>query len=143
MNSAPQEERQRLRWALFLWIKSGEQMLGHIARILISHSYVMDGVVLDLPGSQRAGIVILDNTRKDQEDRERIFYLLQRLSSIAPLRLHWLGYTRGSRLLSSEDRKETAQIPNARKTFSLDPDDLLLRGASRPALLLPVLLSGQ
>src|SRR5258708_3259017 len=57
MNSAPQEERQRLRWALFLWLKSGEQMLGHIARILISHSYVMDGIVLDLPISKPAGIV--------------------------------------------------------------------------------------
>ena len=58
MNSAPQEERQRLRNWLFLWVKTGDQVLNRIARILISHAYVMDGIVLesaDQPASGAGG----------------------------------------------------------------------------------------
>ena len=84
MNSAAQDERRRLRQVLFLWIKSGYPMLNRIARILISHSYVMDGIVLDLPSSKRAGIVVIDSNRSAQEDREQKYYLLQNLSALAP-----------------------------------------------------------
>lgn len=143
MNSAAQEERQRLRQVLFLWIKSGERMLNRIARILISHSYVMDGIVLDLPASKRAGIVVIDSNRRAREDRERIFYLLQNLSAIAPVHLHWLGYTRHSRLLSSDNRDEAAKTRADERVSSFALDDLLFRGASRPSLLLPVMTSGQ
>lgn len=143
MNSAAQEERQRLRQVLFLWIKSGERMLNLIARILISHSYVMDGIVLDLPDSKRAGIVVIDSNRRAREDLERIFYLLQNLSAITPVHLHWLGYTRHSRLLSSDNRDESANPRADERITSFVLDDLLLRGTSRPSLLLPIMTSGQ
>lgn len=143
MNNAPQEERQRLRSVLFLWVKSGVLMLNRIARILISHSYVMDGIVLDLPTSQRAGIVVIDGDRREQEDRERMFYLLQNLSALVPVHLHWLGYTRSSRLLNSDNRDEAEATRAEERSSSFSPDDLLLRSASRPSLLQPVLTSGQ
>ncbi len=141
MNSALQEERQRLRNALFLWVKTGDQVLNRIARILISHAYVMDGIVLDLPTSRRAGLVVIDSQRRETEDRERIFYLLQNLSAIVPIHLHWLGYTQSSRPLLSDYRDENGQTDG--RIVSFGPDDLLLRSASRPSLLMPILQPGQ
>lgn len=141
MNNAPQEERQRLRRALTIWVKTGDKVLSRIARILISHAYVMDGIVLDLPISRRAGLVVIDSQRREPEDRERVFILLQNLSAIVPVHLHWLGYTRSRRLLQSDHRDESAQAE--KRAASFGPDDLLLRSASRPGLLMPILQPGQ
>ncbi|GCE08126.1 hypothetical protein [Dictyobacter aurantiacus] len=140
MNSAAQEERRRLRNVLFLWIKSGYPVLNRIARILISHSYVMDGIVLDLPASKRAGVVVVDGGQASRENRERIFYLLQNISAITPVHLHWLGYTGRSRFLSSDNRNANGQARSDDGITSFGPDDLQLRGANRPSLLLPVMI---
>jgi hypothetical protein len=139
INRAPQQERQRLRSALSLWVKTGDRDLSRIARILISHAYAMDGIVLDLPGSRRAGLVVVDSQRRGPEDRERMFALLHNLAALVPIHLHWLGYTRSRRRVHSDHHAEPGQEGSA----AFGPDDLLLRSAGRPALLLPILQPGQ
>ncbi len=140
MNSADQQERQRLRRVLFLWTKSEYPMLNRIAHILIAHSYAMDGGVLDLPSSNRAGLIVIDSNRSQSDDREIICYFVQSLSAIAPLHVHWLGDTRHNRFLSSDNRDEEGKA-DGRTSFG--PDDLLRREARRPGLLLPILTPDQ
>jgi hypothetical protein len=99
----------------------------------------MDGIVLDLPGSRRTGLVVIDSQRRGTEDRERMFYLLHNLAALVPIHLHWLGYTRRMRKVHSDHRAEPGQEGSA----AFGPGDLLLRSAGRPALLLPILQPGQ
>lgn len=128
INDATPAEREKLREVLFYWTGSRELTLSRLAHALIVHAYAMDGIVLDLPTSRHFGIVLVDGSRKD---REEIFAFLQNISAVVPLHLHWLGYARDRRHFSSGSRQRE-------EAGAFGVDDLLLWGARRPSLLMPI-----
>jgi hypothetical protein len=147
VNEATVLERQYLRDALFTtgWVDSGFKEIRQIAHALIARSYVMDGHVIDLPltmegqshRAQRQGIILLDATNEPlgfliprMMYFDQAFNLIQRLSTITPIQVNYLGYDRKSYLYGIAGNDTTMQPTNARS---------LVPSRRRERLIMPVL----
>ncbi|GEM_PF-2622223 len=140
VNHADQRERALLRQALAQkWADSAHAPLRKIAFMLIARSHIMDGSVMDLPprlvragdppARSRYGIIVLDASRQAENIRsyiDSVFIMVQRLSALAPIRVHHLG--------TAADARQSGQS----SATLLTTQDMRLAG-TRPSLLLPVL----
>jgi len=136
-NGASQDERHLLRETLFNqgWVNSEHAELRRIARSLLARSFVLDGIVMDLP-LERYGVLVLDATRRPWgvgiagQYYVRAFRLLQRLSMLTPMLVYYLG-TDDKMLRVGSEREMSDSIVRLRE------DDLRPR-RYRNRLLMPL-----
>lgn len=117
VNDSRQNSRVILRENLFRqgWIDSAHKDVRDIGRALIARSYVLDGVVMDLPSDTRYAAVLLDATRQVRQPRtgyfELSFELIQRLSLLTPLRVYFLGEVRRMHTMGALSQGNTLSQP--------------------------------
>lgn len=141
VNGASQSCRALLKDALIeFWLDSDHIEVRRSAMALLTRAYVLDGVVLDVPVS-RFGVILIDagDMGTDPSYTEAAFTISQRLTTLAPLhvyRLGWTGLTDGRKhdpILLGEFRPDDAEAG------TVNTKALVLYGASRPPLMMPLL----
>ena len=133
INGASQLCRGLLKDALIrYWLDSEHSEVRRSALALLTRSYILDGVVLDVPIS-RFGVLMIDAGRVDEEDYlEAAFTIAQRLTALAPLRVYHLG-------------SQTPPIslgefhPEDQDTGTANSKALILTGHPRSRLMMPLL----
>jgi hypothetical protein len=129
INCATLDLRARLRAALSEqgWLDAPHADVRYIAQAMVSRSYMLDGVVIDVP-AERYGAILLDASSRSRHDPyyyQTAFILAQRLSAVTPVRLYHMGAQRQIAEVGLE-REEPDNLLTPKKLRSTRQRDRLI-----------------